>query len=338
MRGAGRRHDQRGDPAGVDRPHVDLGDRELDVQVLAGVAQRLEAAAGQRHVEDRLPDLGQAPLDLVADRLGGDDGVVELVEQPVGALEQGLTRDRELDAVGRATQQVAADEAFERADLAAEGRLGQVEAGGGPAEVELLGHGHERPQVAQLDPVGRRGEGQDRAGRPAGAGVVHGDHCDRDRAGAVMHLAHGGHAHSVIPSRASRGDGAPMPPTGPVPPPRPSTYQPARLHLRGATGTVSAQLAWPAPGASSPGLLVFLAGDPPEGQAPAPAVGLARRVGAAGALVVLALAAGSVGRRRGRHPVGGRPRRRAGGRPRPARRGRRRRRGVAGRGGGGRRP
>ena len=109
-----------------------------------------------------------------------------------------------------------------------------------------------------------------------------------------MHLAHDGHAHSVIPSRASRGDGALMPPTGPVPPPRPSTYQPARLHLRGATGTVSAQLAWPAPGASSPGLLVFLAGDPPEGQAPAPAVGLARRVGAAGALVVLALAAGSV--------------------------------------------
>lgn len=105
-----------------------------------------------------------------------------------------------------------------------------------------------------------------------------------------MHLPHGGHAHSVIPSRAGRGDGASMPPSGPLPPPRPRAYQPARLHLRGATGTLSAQLAWPAPGARSPGLLVFLTGDPPDGTAAAPAVDLARRVGADGALVVLALA------------------------------------------------
>jgi hypothetical protein len=45
------------------------------------------------------------------------------VEQPVGAFEQGLARDRQLDPVGRPAQQVAADEALERADLAAEGRL-----------------------------------------------------------------------------------------------------------------------------------------------------------------------------------------------------------------------
>jgi hypothetical protein len=55
--------------------------------------------------------------------------------------------------MGRPAQQVAPDEPLERPDLPAQRRLRQVEPGGGPAEVELLGDGHEGPQVPQLDRV-----------------------------------------------------------------------------------------------------------------------------------------------------------------------------------------
>jgi hypothetical protein len=55
-----------------------------------------------------------------------------------------------------AAQQLAADGALERADRAAERRLGDVEALGGAAEVQLLGDRHERAQVAHLDTLGGR--------------------------------------------------------------------------------------------------------------------------------------------------------------------------------------
>src|SRR6185436_708548 len=78
-----------------------------------------------------------------------------------GAVEQRLARDRQLDAVAGAAEEMAAQELLEPADLAAEGGLREVQAIGRAPEVERLGHGDERPQVTQLDRVGRLGEGED---------------------------------------------------------------------------------------------------------------------------------------------------------------------------------
>jgi hypothetical protein len=61
----------------------------------------------------------------------------------------------------RAPQQLAAQQALERADLAAERRLGEVQARRRAVEVELLGDRDERPQVPDLDALGRPGEGKD---------------------------------------------------------------------------------------------------------------------------------------------------------------------------------
>ena len=43
------------------------------------------------------------------------------------------------------------DVALQQPDLLAEGRLADVELGGGPAEVQVLPHGEKRPQLAQLE-------------------------------------------------------------------------------------------------------------------------------------------------------------------------------------------
>jgi hypothetical protein len=59
-----------------------------------------------------------------------------------------------------AAQQLDADEALERAHLAAERRLGDVQACGGASEVQLLGDRDERAQVPDLDRVGRLREGE----------------------------------------------------------------------------------------------------------------------------------------------------------------------------------
>ena len=88
---------------------------------------------------------------------------IDVAEQLARAVEQSLAGERELDAVGGAPQQLAADQLLETSNLPAEGRLRDVEPLGRAAEVELLGHGHERPQVAQLDAVRGLGEGEDAA-------------------------------------------------------------------------------------------------------------------------------------------------------------------------------
>ena len=50
-------------------------------------------------------------------------------------------------------RQLAPDQLLERSNLPAEGRLRDIEPLGRAAKVELLSHGHERPQVPQLNAV-----------------------------------------------------------------------------------------------------------------------------------------------------------------------------------------
>ncbi len=83
------------------------------------------------------------------------------VEQPARAVQQGAAGDGQLDPVGRAPQQLAAQHALERPDLAAQRGLREVQPRGGATEVELLGDGDERPQVLDLDAVGGLRKRQD---------------------------------------------------------------------------------------------------------------------------------------------------------------------------------
>ena len=77
------------------------------------------------------------------------------------AVEQRLAGDGQLHAVGRAAQQLAAQQLLERPDLPAQRRLGDVEPLRGPAEVELLGDRDESAQVPELDGFRRLWEGHD---------------------------------------------------------------------------------------------------------------------------------------------------------------------------------
>jgi hypothetical protein len=98
---------------------------------------------------------------LAAQRLHRRDGRVDLAQDGSDAVEQRLAGKRQLHAVGRAAQQLAAEHLLQRADLPAQRRLGDVEAFGRAAEVELLRHGDERAQVPQLDRLRRLREGED---------------------------------------------------------------------------------------------------------------------------------------------------------------------------------
>ena len=172
---------------GADR---DLGrGRELGVELLVGVASGLEAALPVRDRKQGRPELGQAPGELAADGQGRGDGLVDVLQQPPGPVEQRLARDRQLDAVRGAAQEIAAQQQLEPADLTAERGLGEVEAVRRAPEVELLGDGDERSEVTQLDRVGRLRKGED-----SGAVVVGHAAIMPRRQQPAMPSAHDGHA------------------------------------------------------------------------------------------------------------------------------------------------
>jgi hypothetical protein len=148
-------------PARVDGLDGDVRWREAGIQPFdrgSALGERDAIAGGG---EDRRPVVGEASRELAAHRLRLGDGVVDVLEQALGALEQRFSRQRQLDPVSRAAQQIAADQLLERADLAAQRRLREVKPIGTAGEAELFGYRDEGPQVAQLDRLGGAGEGED---------------------------------------------------------------------------------------------------------------------------------------------------------------------------------
>ena len=104
---------KRRDAIGVDG--LDLGPfrrRELGVEGLDRRAALGEGIPG-RWRRTPAPSLSEAEGELAAHRLGRGDGLIDALEQAVGALEQRRARQRELDPVGRAAQQVAPDQLLE---------------------------------------------------------------------------------------------------------------------------------------------------------------------------------------------------------------------------------
>ena len=76
---------------------------------------------------------------------GGDDGA--------GSLEQLFAGGGEARGAGGAFKKAAGEAGFKELDLAGQGRLGHMQAGGGAAEVELLGEGDEVTEMAEFDLV-----------------------------------------------------------------------------------------------------------------------------------------------------------------------------------------
>ncbi len=79
------------------------------------------------------------------------NGAVRSSENGASVLEHRFARGGQFDLSRRALQKALSDTLLQLADLRAQRLLGEVEPLGGPREVELLGHGHEGPQVLQLN-------------------------------------------------------------------------------------------------------------------------------------------------------------------------------------------
>ena len=92
-------------------------------------------------------------------------GLDEALADRRGVRQQPAPGVGQLDVprAGRAHEQLDPDDALERADLLADGRLRVAEPLGGAAHRPRLGHGRQRAQVAQVDPrpVSRSGDARD---------------------------------------------------------------------------------------------------------------------------------------------------------------------------------
>ena len=160
-----RSHDQRRDAAGGHRARDGPGGgSELGVERLERRATLDQVRVAGEHAAHRLERPRNPADQLATHRQCGPDCLVDVAKQLTRAIEQGFPGERQLDAVGGATQQLAADELLEASNLPAQGRLGDVEPLRCAPEVEFLGHRHERAQVSQLDAVRCLGEREDAGG------------------------------------------------------------------------------------------------------------------------------------------------------------------------------
>jgi hypothetical protein len=140
-----------GDPAegDVEMPREDLGRGAGQAAVEAGhelhpgggpaggVQHPLPGRDGGADVDDERP---------VRARADGGGQVLVRGQHAAGVGQQPLALGGERHLAGAADEQRGAPLALQAADVAAEGLLGHVEAGGGAGEVELLGDGGEGAQ------------------------------------------------------------------------------------------------------------------------------------------------------------------------------------------------
>jgi len=134
--------------------HVLLGDRHLvqfQLDVRIQVAEALDDG-GQQPVGRGVDEAhGQAPALAGAGAPRVDRGAFHLLEDEVAALQEQLAGGEQFHPPLRSPQQGRADFPFQLLDLARQRRLRDAQAGRGPPEVELLGHGLEIAEVPEVD-------------------------------------------------------------------------------------------------------------------------------------------------------------------------------------------
>ncbi|MNQ81647.1 hypothetical protein D3C85_966780 [compost metagenome] len=124
---------------------------QLQVHVGVGLAEGVDAAGngggeGRRRGEADL-QLAQLATLGAARQL---HRLVHLGQHLAGFVEEQAAGFGQLHPPVGAFQQARADFLFQRLDLLAQGRLGNTQLFGRPAEVQLLGHGNEIAQVSQF--------------------------------------------------------------------------------------------------------------------------------------------------------------------------------------------
>ena len=128
-------------------PHL-LGE-ELDV----GVAGPERPAERRERLEARAPRIGDPQVTELAGRraLGVLGRPLGIRQRAPRSLKERATGVGEPHLAGRSGEEIDPEVAFELSDRGAERRLGHVHPLRGAAEVQLLRHGDEVAQVAQLD-------------------------------------------------------------------------------------------------------------------------------------------------------------------------------------------
>ncbi len=147
-----RAHQPDVDHAGAERAQLLDGGAlaQLDLDLGAAAAEALDDPGHdrqQRRADEVDPQ--QARLAGVDPPRGGH-GDVELGQHRPGVAQERLAGRGQLDAAAGAGQQADAELLLQAGDLLAERGLGDVQAGGGAAEVKLLGDGDEVAQLAKF--------------------------------------------------------------------------------------------------------------------------------------------------------------------------------------------
>ncbi|MNY29844.1 hypothetical protein D3C86_1639110 [compost metagenome] len=143
--------------ANIDQPclqvmHLGAGDafaeHQFDVrQRLAGMHQQARDHAVGTHCGETQGQPARFAMSDASRRLAGRLGDLQ---DATGVFEKALARQGQPRLAVVALEQQHAEGMFQQLDLPAQGRLGHVQAGGGAAEMQLFGHGHEAAQLMQL--------------------------------------------------------------------------------------------------------------------------------------------------------------------------------------------
>ena len=137
---------------GAQRPQLLDGGAlaQLDLDLGAAAAEALHDPGDDRE-QRRADEAHPQPAGLSGvDAPGGGHRDVELGQHRPGVAQERLAGGGQLDPAAGAVQQPAAELLLEPADLLAQRRLGDVQAGRGAAEVQLLGDGDEVTQLAKF--------------------------------------------------------------------------------------------------------------------------------------------------------------------------------------------
>ena len=131
-----------------------LGTEELagdDGHVRAVVLDGIEDGAERLEARHRRVAEPHGSGDARSRQAGAVGGALECAERSRCLLKEGPTRGGELDVPAGANEQVGAERALELVNLVAQRGLGDVQARGGAAEVQLLRDGQEVAKQARLE-------------------------------------------------------------------------------------------------------------------------------------------------------------------------------------------
>ncbi|MNQ86900.1 hypothetical protein D3C85_1021060 [compost metagenome] len=120
-----------------------FGVEKLDVQRHLRVRAGEGAQQGRQTVQADVVagGQGQAAADLAAEIVQGAAGIVQHIEDLVGAWQQGAAGLGQAHLAAQTVEQAYIELLFQAGDALAHGRLGQVQAFGGIGEAALLGDG-----------------------------------------------------------------------------------------------------------------------------------------------------------------------------------------------------